>query len=81
MYSKENWQSLAEKEPPFGLVNNFQTSPSFIFNGFKWRRFFAPLQRSSAEICQRRDKMQENAEEKMILPFRYGVLRFKKFLK
>ena len=27
MYSKENWQSMAEKEPPFGCVDNFQTSP------------------------------------------------------
>ena len=28
VYSKENWQSMAEKEPPFGYVDNFQTSPS-----------------------------------------------------
>ena len=28
MYSKENWQSMAEKEPPFGYDDNFQTSPS-----------------------------------------------------
>ena len=27
MYSKENWQSMAEKEPSFGYVNNFQTCP------------------------------------------------------
>ena len=27
MYSKENWQSMAEKEPPFGYDDNFQTSP------------------------------------------------------
>ncbi|MDE6840480.1 MAG: hypothetical protein K2P49_06455, partial [Oscillospiraceae bacterium] len=27
VYSKENWQSMAEKEPPFGRVDNFQTSP------------------------------------------------------
>ena len=28
MYSKENWKSMAEKEPPFGRVNIFQTSPT-----------------------------------------------------
>lgn len=27
MYFKENWQSMAEKEPPFGHVDIFQTSP------------------------------------------------------
>jgi hypothetical protein len=27
VYSKENWQSMAEKEPPFGRVDNLQTSP------------------------------------------------------
>jgi hypothetical protein len=29
MYFKENWQSMAEKEPPFGHVDIFQTSPKF----------------------------------------------------
>ena len=28
MYFKENWQSMAEKEPPFGHVDIFKTSPS-----------------------------------------------------
>ena len=28
MYFKENWQSMAEKEPAFGHVTMFQTSPS-----------------------------------------------------
>jgi len=27
VYSKENWQSMGEKEPPFGYDDNFQTSP------------------------------------------------------
>ncbi|MDE6841368.1 MAG: hypothetical protein K2P49_11125, partial [Oscillospiraceae bacterium] len=27
VYSKENWQSMTEKEPPFGCVDNFQTHP------------------------------------------------------
>ena len=27
VYSKENWQSMAEKEPPFGYDDNFQTAP------------------------------------------------------
>ncbi len=27
MYFKENWQSMAEKEPVFGHVDIFQTSP------------------------------------------------------
>ncbi len=27
MYFKENWQSMAEKEPPFGHVDIFQTGP------------------------------------------------------
>ena len=31
MYSKENWQSMAEKEPPFGYDDNFQTSPSSFY--------------------------------------------------
>ncbi len=26
MYFKENWQSMAEKEPAFGHVDTFQTS-------------------------------------------------------
>ena len=30
MYSKENWQSMGEKEPPFGYDDNFQTSPRRI---------------------------------------------------
>ena len=30
MYSKENWQSMAEKEPPFGYDDNFQTSPKYL---------------------------------------------------
>jgi hypothetical protein len=29
MYFKENWQSMAEKEPPFGHVDIFQTSPRY----------------------------------------------------
>ena len=28
MYFKENWQSMAEKEPAFGHVDIFQTSPN-----------------------------------------------------
>ncbi len=28
MYFKENWQSMVEKEPAFGHVTMFQTSPS-----------------------------------------------------
>ncbi len=31
MYFKENWQSMAEKEPAFGHVDMFQTSPSLTF--------------------------------------------------
>ena len=27
MYSKENWQSMAEKEPAFRYANNFRTNP------------------------------------------------------
>ena len=27
MYCKENWQCMAEKDPPFGHVDIFQTSP------------------------------------------------------
>ncbi len=27
MYFKENWQSMAEKEPALGHVDMFQTSP------------------------------------------------------
>ena len=34
MYSKENWQSMAEKEPPFGYDDNFQTSPSQKIQAF-----------------------------------------------
>ena len=30
MYSKENWQSMGEKEPPVGYDDNFQTSPRRI---------------------------------------------------
>ena len=28
MYCKENWQSMVEKEPAFGHVDLFQTSPN-----------------------------------------------------
>ena len=28
MYFKENWKSMAEKEPTFGHVDMFQTSPN-----------------------------------------------------
>ena len=28
MYFKENWQSMVEKEPAFGHVDLFQTSPN-----------------------------------------------------
>ncbi len=31
MYFKENWRSVAEKEPPFGRIDIFQTSPK------RWR--------------------------------------------
>ncbi len=31
MYCKENWQSMVEKEPAFGYVDLFQTSPSQDF--------------------------------------------------
>ena len=27
MYFKENWRSVAEKEPPLGRISIFQTSP------------------------------------------------------
>ena len=30
MYFKENWQSMAEKEPTFGHVDIFQTSLSQV---------------------------------------------------
>jgi hypothetical protein len=30
MHFKENWQSMAEKEPPFGHVDIFQTSPNIL---------------------------------------------------
>ena len=30
MYFEENWQSMAEKEPPIGRVDNFQTSPNSV---------------------------------------------------
>ncbi len=33
MYFKENWQSMAEKEPAFGHVDIFQTSPNIY-----WRK-------------------------------------------
>ncbi|MCI9156290.1 MAG: hypothetical protein HFF44_05015 [Lawsonibacter sp.] len=32
MYFKENWQSMAEKEPTFGHVDIFQTSPKALGN-------------------------------------------------
>ncbi len=31
MYFKENWQSMAEKEPAFGHVVIFQTSPTLRY--------------------------------------------------
>ena len=30
MYFKENWKSMAEKKPPFGHADIFQTSPSLL---------------------------------------------------
>ena len=32
MYFKENWQSMAEKEPTFGRFDFFQTSPKSLWN-------------------------------------------------
>jgi len=31
MYFKENWQSMVEKEPAFGHVDIFQTSPNSLY--------------------------------------------------
>ena len=45
MYSKENWQSMAEKEPPFGYDDNFQTSPSLQFLEAKYPFIASELQR------------------------------------
>ena len=32
MYFKENWQSMAEKEPALGHVTMFQTSPNLVYH-------------------------------------------------
>jgi hypothetical protein len=43
MYFKENWQSMAKKEPPFGHVDIFQTSPKHYSKealNFSRRAFF-----------------------------------------
>ena len=32
MYCWKNWQSMAEKEPPLGRVDNFQTGPNTNFS-------------------------------------------------